>query len=262
MLADLPQLCIYSIIKILTTSDMSRRHCDIVRDCIVLAATSRDTRATLAVCMAEVINPPNAFEMLAKLKSVLAIHLKQTCRDHLLAVSGNKSVMHERLRSHLEDCRYPGCLLGRVFCQDAGNQFVLRACARAHAARKHAATSRRMCLVNALAERGCVFRQDSQVSRAFIEGVGRRTLDATVDCAEEMQFLYHDTDYLKILTTARRYATDDGEDVGCFANEVKRRSSSKQEAIRRWTIRHQTHTSSLPRSLRLAYLHCFVQGNK
>lgn len=136
MVPDLPLLCLDQIVRLLSVNGPLRRPCDIVRDCAVLAATSREMRASLAVPLCALVNPPNAYETLSPKAMVPA--LRATCRANHLMVGGNKGVLRERLRSALEDIRHPHCRLGMRFCD------------RARAAFRHDPTSQARALLDSL----------------------------------------------------------------------------------------------------------------
>lgn len=119
MIYSLPDLCLDLILEQLSTTHRLRRTCDVVRDCINLAASSREIRSLLSVPLSTMLNPPNIYEMLQARPSVLALELKTACRVSGLAVSGNKNTLQERLKNSLHDERSQHCGMGRKFCDCA-----------------------------------------------------------------------------------------------------------------------------------------------
>lgn len=307
LLSSLPALCLDKVTEMLLVPGLLRRQCDIVRDCIVLAATDKETRKLMSVPMATTLNPANSLEILeASLLPALASQLRAACRANHLSVCGNKTTLRTRLQVSLQDPRFEVCGMGRHFCElrrleyvdfsniDASNlveelgvghdlldrpytfrDFVRAILApydgnseRLFAARdrlKAEREARTHCLIDALRARGCLLRGDSEVSFAYINGTqSRRTLQATVDCAEGMQFFYRETDYKKILMSARYFDRDEreqGHDSNSSTSssshqedEERRRRRSKTEAIRRWLALNarpdMSHIRLMPRSLR------------
>lgn len=122
---DLPALCLDRIIELLLVPGLLRRPCDIVRDCIVLAATSTETRKLLSAPLAEVLTPVNSYE---KIKSRglprLVVDLRDACRENGLPVSGKKATLWDRLRDAMRDPRHPHCLMGMLFCERARLEYL------------------------------------------------------------------------------------------------------------------------------------------
>lgn len=104
---------------------------------------------------------------------------------------------------------------------------------------------RELQLSQALYDRGCKLRPDSEISSAFLrDSPDAKCLSDTVDIAEEMQFYYTMTEYSSILRTNRMrsidydydYSDDEYDD---FPNnrrvrEEENRRISKKEAVFRW----------------------------
>lgn len=166
-LHDLPSLCVDKIIRLLMVQS-SRRRCDIVRDCIVLCATSRETRLWVGLPASLVLDPV-----------VKPWHP-----------------------------RHPGCGLGIATCVQANNESLVRACARSHTRSRirRAEACRKSCLVQALHARGCSLGTESKESAAFIRGDAGTSLRDTVHHAEEMQFFLDHTQYLRILASSSEAA--------------------------------------------------------
>lgn len=234
MINDLPDLCVHRIVCMLCEG---RRSCDIVRECVILSATSKATRATYGIGIVDLLNPirPGVREPVGSVLSSLwsrisAINMK----------------------------RLPHCGLERRTCVRAQRQLEIVREERDRSARM----ARYVVLRNALQARGCALLMDSEVSLAFIEGRQTRSLEATVDRAEEMQFLYSKTQYLKILSDMRdadrcrayrcwaTYRTPSPTHVSASDEEIQRRLSSKREAMGRWMKLHANmDTSHVPRTM-------------
>lgn len=105
---------------------------------------------------------------------------------------------------------------------------------------------RKLELSQALYDRGCRLRPDSEISSAFLrDSPDAKCLSETVDIAEEMQFYYTMTEYSTILRKNRMRSIDydydysDDENYDDFrdnrrAREEENRRSSKKEAVLRW----------------------------
>lgn len=267
----LPDLCIHRILESLCETGSRRRPCDVVRDCITLAATSHGTRRSFAVPLADIMDPQNDYERLHG--DILASQLKNLCRKNSLIVGGNKTVLRERLRVELHDTRLPMCGLGHRFCERANKELVRSDRTRAMKTLASECAERRRILSDRLRTRGCSLRGDSEMSRAYINQTGNcRSLEATVDVAEEMQFFYMRTDYHRILTDMRdlirdtscsfwrrvdrnRHLDQESEADGDEEEEEARRQIAKSNALQLWITKHaspdNTHLEQLPRSMRV-----------
>lgn len=223
MINSLPDLCVWVVVGHLTKN---RRQCDMVRDCITLAITARETRRLFSLAMVRILNPASDLERIQATTNSASL-LRQACRSNHLAVGGNKATLLERLNHALWDPRLPGCGLGKIFCAR-----------QARAARREmcAVRRRKSCLMKALTARGnCMRAVGCGVCRAYVEGVGGRSLTATVDHAEEVQFFETQTDFNRIVTTIRQFDAD--SNVG-FGDE-SRICMSRREALRRWALQQQ-----------------------
>lgn len=237
MINDLPALFIHQLILNLSRETSVRDGCDILRDCISLAATSKETRTVFSRPLAAILSPLSPFEHLELAPRVLASDLRVLSRANDLAVSGTKTVLRERLRAALEDRRLVSSGVGPRFCR----------------------ALRHSCLTKALHARGCVLREDSTVSWAFINGIGGEGMEAVVDCAEEMQFYYTKTNYSRILSRLRRYHQEldeedeeDGEYATEYRDEETRREQAKRSAVREWLQKRGSNgrIMNMPRTLR------------
>lgn len=153
---------------------------------------------------------------------------------------------------------------------------LLAACLRVETIRLSGISRRHIALEEALAARGCVLRNDSETSSAYIHNTAIQglpvTLERAVDVAEEMQFLYTKTSYRTILSNLRHFDRDrsssywrkkeryqDGleEEDECLDwtsmdsedEEEGRRRSAKRDAVKRWTAANKSDLTALPRSL-------------
>lgn len=140
---------------------------------------------------------------------------------------------------------------------DGNSQLLLDSRSRLVAERLFESDMRFIDLSAALHARGCVLRPDSEISSAYLrDSPDARSLEETVDIAEEMQFYYKMTDYSTILRSNRRrsreydyysdddfgYSEGDGEGYQEYldreedrrSDEELNREISKTEAVNRW----------------------------
>lgn len=116
-IVDLPAICIHQVTKLLAEQGMFRRSCDIVRDCVRLAATSRSVRSLFAIPLGAIVNPPTCYETLSD--SATSTQLKALCRRCHLPLGGTKVILRQRLHAALQDVRLSHCHMGALFCERA-----------------------------------------------------------------------------------------------------------------------------------------------
>lgn len=203
-----------------------------VRDCIALSITARETRRLFSLAMVRILNPASDLERIQATPNSASL-LRQVCRANHLAVGGNKVALLERLVHALWDPRLPGCGLGKLFCDRQARAVRRDACA---------VRRRRICLMNSLEARGNSMRAvGCGVCRAYVEGVGGKSLKATVDHAEEVQFFETHTDLNRIVTTMRQFDADSEVDFG----DESRMCMARREALRRWVLQQQRAHNTL-----------------
>lgn len=246
---NMPDLCIHLVLEKLCVTGLQRSACHVVKDCLSLAATSRGTRHTFAVPLADILDPPNNYELLTTKACgpVRLTQLRLACCSNRLRIGGNHKTLLERLRVELEDMRLPICGMGKRFCERAQKEYARAQLLLSLKEKACACAARREVLEGRMRERGCLLRIDSEVSRAYINQTTHAlSLDATVDCAEQMRFFHVQTDYHRILRGVRGQPCSFIEE-GC-------RRAAKAEALKRWMIRHaqpdMSHLQKLPLSLR------------
>lgn len=245
----MPDLCIHLVLEKLRVTGLGRSSCHIIKDCLSLAATSRDTRYTYAVPLADIMDPPNKYELVTS-KACGPVRLPQlrlACCSNHLGITGNKKILLDRLQGELEDRRLPVCGMGQRFCARAQKEYARGQLLLSLQKKACICAQRREILEECMQKRGCLLRNDSAVSRAYINQTPHAlSLDATVDCAEQMLFFRIQTDYHMIFRAIRKHSSSFmQEDFGCAA---------KAEALKRWMVRHaradMSHLQKLPQSLR------------
>lgn len=245
----IPDLCVHLVLEKLCATGLGRSSCHIVKDCLSLSATSRATRHTYAVPLADIMDPPNNYELLTTKPCgpVRLPQLRLACCINHLRIAGNKKTLLERLRVELEDMRLPVCGMGQRFCARAQKEYARGQLLLSLQKKACACAQRREILEEGMRTRGCLLRNDSAVSRAYINQTPHAlSLDETVDCAEQMLFFHIQTDYHRILRGVREHSRS-------FMQEGFGRAA-KAEALKRWMVRHarpdMSHLQKLPQSLR------------
>lgn len=121
---QLPALCIDLIIRHLIVTGIIRRHSDIVCDCLVLGATSKQVRKNVSFPLPHAICPTTELEAIPTNKSNVSYKLlRAACRNHNLCLRGNAKTLRTRLQhAGIDDSRSELTHLGRNFSERAKSE--------------------------------------------------------------------------------------------------------------------------------------------
>lgn len=128
---DLPDLCLRLIADELSKqNEYFRRKCDVIKDVAVLCVVSKQIKMDFVPLIVEIVQPPNEYETLVlnPTRKVKVKELKDVCRSKGLYVSGNSTVLKQRLKVALEDERLKHCGLGRKLCMRAQKEYCKVLC--------------------------------------------------------------------------------------------------------------------------------------